>query len=72
MYMLKTPLYMGSAAHVANEADQVEVNKEDEVNKTLKTLLIVRALTLDGKFDQLKGVIQSILAGESAQQKANV
>jgi hypothetical protein len=32
MYMLKTPLFMGSASKVLEEAGQVEVNQDDHVN----------------------------------------
>ena len=51
MYMLKTPLFMGSANKVMDEAGQVELNEEDHVNLTLKNLLIVRALTIDSNFE---------------------
>jgi hypothetical protein len=58
MYMLKTPLFMGTPEKVVQEADSVELNSDDQVNHTLKNLLIVRALTVDNKFDALKQMLQ--------------
>jgi hypothetical protein len=54
MYMLKTPLFMGTPDKVISEADSVELNSDDQLNTTLKNLLIVRALTLENNFDSLK------------------
>jgi len=51
MYMLRTPLFMGSPEKVIQEADQVELSSDDQLNHTLKNLLIVRALTIDNTFD---------------------
>lgn len=56
--MLKTPLFMGTPEKVVQEADSVELNSDDQVNHTLKNLLIVRALTVDNKFDALKQMLQ--------------
>jgi hypothetical protein len=61
LYMLKTPLFMGSASKVIQEAEQVEVNQDDHVNLTLKNLFIVRALTVDANFEQLKSFLQSLM-----------
>ena len=61
MYMLKTPLFMGQASKVIQESQQVEVNQDDHVNLTLKNLLIVRALTVEENFDQLKSFLQSLM-----------
>jgi hypothetical protein len=58
MYMLKTPLFMGTPEKVVQEADSVELNADDQVNHTLKNLLIVRALTVDNKFESLKAMLQ--------------
>jgi hypothetical protein len=58
MYLLKTPLFMGTPEKVVQEADSVELNSDDQVNHTLKNLLIVRALTVDNKFDALKQMLQ--------------
>lgn len=54
MYMLKTPLFMGTPDKVISEADSVELNSDDQLNTTLKNLLIVRALTLENNLDSLK------------------
>lgn len=32
MYMLKTPLFMGSAAQVISESESLELNAEDTAN----------------------------------------
>ena len=56
MYMLKTPLFMGSPDKVIAEADTVELNADDIANQTLKSFLVARALTLQGNFDQLKAM----------------
>ena len=71
MYMLKTPLFMGSASKVMEEAGQVELNDDDHVNLTLKNLLIVRALTVDSNFEALKSFLQSLMT-EGNPQSANV
>ncbi len=71
MYMLKTPLFMGSASKVMEEAGQVELNDDDHVNLTLKNLLIVRALTIDSNFEALKSFLQSLMT-EGNPQSANV
>ena len=71
MYMLKTPLFMGSASKVVEEAGQVELNDDDHVNLTLKNLLIVRALTVDSNFEALKSFLQSLMT-EGNPQSANV
>ncbi len=71
MYMLKTPLFMGSASKVMEEAGQVELNDDDHVNLTLKNLLLVRALTIDSNFEALKSFLQSLMT-EGNPQSANV
>lgn len=71
MYMLKTPLFMGTPDKVLTEANQVELNDDDQVNQTLKNFLIVRALTLENNFDALKQLLQQLMAGDTP-QKANV
>ena len=67
MYMLKTPLFMGAPDKVLSEADSVELNTDDQVNTTLKNFLIVRALTLEGNFDALKSMLQSLMAQDTPQ-----
>lgn len=71
MYMLKTPLFMGTPDKVLSEADSVELNSDDQLNATLKNLLIVRALTLENNFDSLKLLLQSLMASDTP-QKSNV
>ena len=71
MYMLKTPLFMGQANKVLNESAQVELNQDDHVSLTLKNLLIVRALTVEENFEQLKSFLQSLMT-EGNPQSANV
>lgn len=61
MYMLKTPLFMGTPEKVVTEADTVELNADDVASQTLKNLLVARALTLQGNFDQLKAMFQALL-----------
>jgi hypothetical protein len=39
LYMMKTPLFMGKAAEVIQEAGQVEVHAEDTANMLQKNLL---------------------------------
>ena len=57
MYMLKTPLFMGTPVKVLEEAQSVSLDDDDQVNQTLKNLLVVRALTLENNFDQLKQLL---------------
>lgn len=71
MYMLKTPLFMGTPEKVVSEAESVELNEDDHVNQTLKNFLIVRALTLESNFDALKAFLQSLMATDTP-QKGNV
>jgi hypothetical protein len=61
MYMLKTPLFMGTADKVITEAESVDINADDQLNNTFKNLLIVRALTLEANFDALKQFLQSLM-----------
>lgn len=57
MYMLRTPLFMGTPGKVVAEAAGVELNSDDHVNQTTKNLLLVRALTLENDFEGLKALI---------------
>jgi len=65
LYMMKTPLYMGSLSKVAEEAQSCDVNEDDQANLTSKNLLVVRALTAMNDFDQLKSFMQGLVAGET-------
>jgi hypothetical protein len=52
---------MGTAYKVITEAESVDINADDQLNNTLKNLLIVRALTLEANFDALKQFLQSLM-----------
>ncbi len=69
MYMLKTPLFMGSAAQVITESETLELNADDAQNQTLKSLIVVRALSLDCQFEKLKAFLQNLMQGD---QKVHV
>lgn len=64
MYMLKTPLFMGTPHKVLAEASNVEVSPDDLQNQTLKNFLLTRALTLQNDFEALKSLLQSLLQSE--------
>ena len=65
LYLIKTPFYMGDNAKVPTEAQQCEVNEEDQLNTTNKNLILVRALTAMNDMEQLKVLIQGLMAGNT-------
>jgi hypothetical protein len=65
LYMMKTPLYLGSLQKVLDEAASVDVNEEDQLNLTNKNLIIVRTLTAMANFDELKVFMKSIIDSET-------
>lgn len=66
MYMMKTPFFMGSLEQAVNEAHNCEVSEEDTAATTLKNLLIVRALSAQGKIEELKAMIQGLMQGDAS------
>jgi hypothetical protein len=66
MYMMKTPFFMGNLEQAVDEAPNCEVSEDDQASMTLKNLLLVRALSAQGKIDQLKSMIQGLMQGDSS------
>jgi hypothetical protein len=71
LYMMKTPLFVGSMQKVVDESQSLEVNEDDQGNMTLKNLLVIRALTAMCEFDKLKLFMKSLIDGDTP-QKANI
>jgi hypothetical protein len=57
MYMMKTPFFTGNLSQAVDEAKNCDVNEEDQPSLTLKNLLLVRALSGQGKLEELKTLI---------------
>ena len=68
LYMIKTPLFMGKAGSVMQEANQVEIHSEDAANQLQKNLLMIRAMTAAVDFNALKAFMQQLASGENKDQ----
>jgi hypothetical protein len=61
MNMLKTPLFMGTSDTVIVGAETVDINANDQLNNTLKNVLIVRTFTFKYIFDALNQFLKSLM-----------
>ena len=61
MYMMKTPFFVGNLAQAVEEGANCEVSDDDQASLTLKNLLLVRALSAQGKIDELKNLVQGLM-----------
>ena len=50
LYTMKTPFFLGNFEKVQQEAEHVEINREDQSQMSLKNLLLVRTLTAKSDF----------------------
>jgi len=61
LYMVKTPFFLGSLGKVKEEADQIEINEEDTRNLSMRNFFLIRTLTEQNNFGELKQLMQGLV-----------